>query len=1071
MMIQHTILRQDASVWPPCRRPLRVTAGCVVRIAVAVLLAVSSVLDAQEDRKGGIRGMVYDADFNMPVPHARVVLSDIGQTVESGDDGSFVIQNLAAGSYTLVISKDEYQRQLLSGVVVTAGQLAELEIRLVGEYTEMEELVVRDLEIAAGADQKELQIRQTSSSIINTVGADAISKAGQSTVAGALRLVSGATVSEGKYAVIRGLGDRYTSTTINGVRLPTADPDKRAVQLDQFPTAMIDSLQVNKAFTPDQQGDSGAGTINIVTRAIPKGGIASFKMSEGERPTVTGRKDFRWNDRTVGRWGEEPERKLDVRSPSIPTWNPRDFNGTVSPKETEIDRVTKSLSPVVGTTQKAPPHDSGWSATAGDAFDIGEGWKAGALYSASYSRKYEGYNGGLKQTYLQSQPPPDGVVLPTSASRESQGVEKILWAHLASVGLTMGDAADIGVTYMYNHAADNYSQESIQDFTVPGMITSYGPSNAVYKEVLDYIERTTATVQEHGRFTIPAFDGVSGPFGSTLKEPEIELMGAHSDSTMNEPDRTQTTANRLDDGESEPLWVGSTISRNWYSIDEESQQFYYNLKVPFKTSSERDGYFKFGQFIDQVHRTFQSDYVGYVYPPPNIVRVDGARTNYDKLINSTYPVDGMNYVNAPTYRGNQPIWNALYQKNLGLLGSPYADAMGTHVAPGTFGDQSPIDYQADQQLNASYYMSVLPVTHWLDIMSGFRFEQASTETKIDVVSVDESDPMLNMVNAYRVSVDPYGNRFISQQRVSESAANVSTNSTDVLPALGLVWKPDDRWFIRANWSKTVARPTFKEITPVVTPVAGTSDYFVGNPELEESHMYNYDLRGEWYPRAGNLVSVGTFKKTIDNVIDRVGVDLLDTQVYVPINYPEARLHGYELEVRQELEPLWPSMRGFSIGANYTRMWSHVQYDQPQIDAVEPYSGAEGRPMMGMPDEIFNLNAAYDNAHGRTISVFYTFIGPSLIAGESVSDSGYTPSLHQESTRTLTLGLTQRFKKHWTLGLMLKRPLDGATSQYYEEPPRPTAPGEPRDPNAKTERWLRSQVRTSSEYSMSVGYAF
>ena len=1040
------------------------------RIALAVFFSAVSLASAQEARKGGIRGAVYDADFNMPVPRARVALSDLGKTVESGDDGNFVIQDLPVGSYTLVVTKDGYQRQIKSGVVVTAGQLAELELRLAGEYTEMEEMVVRDLEISTGSEQKELQIRQTSSSIINTIGADAISKAGQSTVAGALRLVSGATVSEGKYAVIRGLGDRYTSTTINGVRLPTADPDKRAVQLDQFPTALIDSLQVNKAFTPDQQGDSGAGTINIVTRSIPKEGIATFKLSDGFRPTVTGRNDFRWNDRTVGTWGEEPERNLGVRSPFIPSWSSRDFNGTVSAKETEIDQLTKSLSPVVGTTEKAPPHDSGWSFTVGDAAGSSNTWRIGALYSASYSRKYEGYNDALKETYLQNQPPPDGTMLPTSAARESQGVERILWAHLASVGLTMGDA-DVGVTYMYNHAADNYSQEDIQDFGVPGLNTGYDTNNAAYKEILDYIERTTATVQEHARFKIPAFEGVPGPFGSTLKAPEIELMGAHSDSKMNEPDRTQTTAVRVNDGEPEPLWTGAGISRNWYSIDEESQQYFYNIKIPFRTPSERDGYFKFGQFLDQVHRDYQSDYVGYIFPPPSVVRVNGVRTNYDNLINSAYPVPGMNYVNSPTYRGNQPIWDVLYRNDLGLLGYPYADAMGTHITPGTFLNQSPIDYQADQVLHSSYYMGVYPVAHWFDVMGGFRFENVSTKTKINVVSQDESDPILNVVNIYQVSLDPYGNRYISQQRVSEAQAGVSTNTTDLLPALGLVWKPEDNWFIRANWSKTVARPTFKEITPVVSPISGTGDSFVGNPQLEESHMYNYDLRGEWYPTPGNLLSAGLFKKTISNVIDRVGVDLGDGQVYVPINYPEARLHGYELEVRQDLGVLWLSLSGLSVGGNYTKMSSRVQYDQPQIDAVSPYSGAKGRPMMGMPDEIFNLNATYDNGHGRTLNAFYTYTGPSLVSGESVSDSGYTPSLYQESTQTLTLGLIQKFFKRWTLALTMKRPLKGATAQYYEEPPRPPDTGQPPDPQAKTERWLRSEVRTSSEYSISLGYTF
>lgn len=1038
---------------------------------LALTAALMPWTPAQETPKGGIRGAVYDADFNVPVPRARVLLSDLQKTVESGDDGNFVVQNLEAGSYTVVITKDGYQRQIKSGVVVSAGQLTELEVRLAGEYVEMEEMVVRDLELQAGAEQKELQIRQSSSSIVNTIGADAISKAGQSTVAGALRLVSGATVSEGKYAVIRGLGDRYTSTTINGVRLPTADPEKRAVQLDQFPTALIDSLQVNKAFTPDQQGDAGAGTININTRSIPKEGFATAKMGAGFRPTVTGRPDFRWNDRRVGTWGEESGRSLGIRSPFIPAWSPRDFNGTVSDKEAQLDKLSKSLSPVVGTTEKAPPHDSSWSFALGDATSSNGGWRAGALYSASYSRKYEGYNDARKYTYLQAQPPPDGAMLPTSASRESQGVERILWAHLASVGVVMDDNVDAGVTYMYNHAADNYSQENVQDLVVDGMISPYGPQNAAYRDTIDYIERTSATVQPHVRFKMPAFEDKPALFGTTLKAPEIELMGAHSESSMNEPDRTQTTASRTDDGGDDPLWVGPTLTRTWYSIDEESQQYYYNIKIPFQTPSRRDGYFKFGQFVDQVHRDFQSDYVAYAFPPPSVVRVNGVRTNYDRLISSSYPVPGMGYAGGPTYRGDRPIWESLYRDNVGLLGPPYVDAMGTHVAPGSFLNQSPIDYQGEQTLNASYYMSVLPVARWLDVMGGFRFENVSTRTAIDVVSTDESDPLLNAVNTYKLAVDSYGNRYVSQQRVSEADASLTTNVNDILPALGVVWRPEEQLFVRANWSETVARPTFKEITPVVMPVAGTGDSFVGNPELQESHMYNYDLRGEWYPTPGNLISVGTFKKTIRDVIDRVGVEFYDSQIYVPINYPEARLHGYELELRQSLGALSPALSRFSVGGNYTRMWSRVEYDEPQIDALEPYSGATGRPMMGMPDELFNLNGTYDNGHGRSINVFYTYTGPSLVSGESVSDSGYTPSLYQEANTALTLGLTQKFLKRWTLSLSMKRPLQGALLQYYKQPPRPAEPGQPADPEAKTEKWLRSEARTSSEYSMSVGCSF
>ena len=92
---------------------------------------------------------------------------------------------------------------------------------------------------------------------MDSISADLMSRAGASDAASALRLVAGASVQDGKFAVIRGLPDRYISSLLNGVRLPTSDEDKRAVELDQFPSSVIESIRVTKTFTPDQQGVIG----------------------------------------------------------------------------------------------------------------------------------------------------------------------------------------------------------------------------------------------------------------------------------------------------------------------------------------------------------------------------------------------------------------------------------------------------------------------------------------------------------------------------------------------------------------------------------------------------------------------------------------------------------------------------------------------------------------------------------------------------------------------------------------------------------------------------------------------
>ena len=116
-----------------------------------------------------------------------------------------------------------------------------------------------------------LHLRFESPALMDSISSDLMSRAGASDAASALRLVAGATVQDGKSAVIRGLPDRYVSSQLNGVRLPTADEDKRAVELDQFPSAVIESIQVSKTFTPDQQGDASGGAVNVRAQGHPDG--------------------------------------------------------------------------------------------------------------------------------------------------------------------------------------------------------------------------------------------------------------------------------------------------------------------------------------------------------------------------------------------------------------------------------------------------------------------------------------------------------------------------------------------------------------------------------------------------------------------------------------------------------------------------------------------------------------------------------------------------------------------------------------------------------------------------------
>ena len=137
-----------------------------------------------------------------------------------------------------------------------------------------------------------------------------LSQAGAGDAASALKLVSGATVQEGKYAVIRGLPDRYVNSQMNAVRLPTADADKRAVQLDQFPLDMIQSIQVSKTFTPDQQGDASGGAVNVVLKGIPDQKILKVKVGSTYNTQASANGDFlTYKGGGVNFWGRDDGRR------------------------------------------------------------------------------------------------------------------------------------------------------------------------------------------------------------------------------------------------------------------------------------------------------------------------------------------------------------------------------------------------------------------------------------------------------------------------------------------------------------------------------------------------------------------------------------------------------------------------------------------------------------------------------------------------------------------------------------------------------------------------------------------
>ena len=405
----------------------------------------AGIVHAQE--LGSIRGVVYDRDFEAPLAEAQVTIAETGQEATTTSEGNYVLPEVSPGAYTLVFSKEGFARQVKSDVVVSPGQLSEADAWLTGDFTEMDEFIVQDLQLEAGSEAALLELRIESPSLMDSISADLMSQAGAGDVASALKLVSGATVSQGKFAVIRGLPDRYVSSQMNGVRLPSADAETRAVALDQFPSDVIESVQVSKTFTPDQQGDASGGAVNIVLKGVPDENVLKFGAKVGFNSQVAGRDDF-----------------LTYRGGGVNALGLDSLRGTIPVESIDPGTGTRTLSDdrAAGVSRGEAPWEYGFDLTAGIRHESDTGVAVGGLANLYYERGASFHDNGIEDDLVIR----DGALVPdhdgeevddvglTSLLDVTQGSEEVQWGGLISLGLEM-DNHEFTMVFMRTHLAED----------------------------------------------------------------------------------------------------------------------------------------------------------------------------------------------------------------------------------------------------------------------------------------------------------------------------------------------------------------------------------------------------------------------------------------------------------------------------------------------------------------------------------------------------------------------------------------------------------------------------------------
>jgi TonB-dependent receptor len=482
---------------------------------------------------------------------------------------------------------------------------------------------------------------------------------------------------------------------------------------------------------------------------------------------------------------------------------------------------------------------------------------------------------------------------------------------------------------------------------------------------LHYTERQIMAHQFLGRHSFPEF-----------ADNRLEWQVSYVRTSQDEPDYRFFNATQTADGAY--TLAGANLpqpnlpTRFFRELEENNLLFKFDDTQPFELWKGLEGALKFGFYRNGAERTSLERAFSYLGDP---VGWDTYRGD----INDFLTEDNLNY--TATRRTGAGV--SQFATNYSFL----------RYVSNRFGNN---DSEGSLEVYAGYFMVDAPLLDWLRVVTGARAEST----------------------LYKV-------KGASREGTGEESALI--DQVDVLPAASLVFTPITNMNVRLSFAQTIARPSFREISPGSSYDPVTDDLFVGNPDLQISHIDNYDLRWEWFRRPGETISLSFFYKEIDQPIERY-IQTLFADQSTFLNRESAKLYGVEFEIRSRLDIISRILEPFTLGANIAYIESEVPLTADEItnkQRLDP-GNPDNRPLYDQSPFVINLDLSYDNPGlGTSVTLVSNLTGERIFLANPAG-----PDIYEHPPVTLDLVFSQRLGKHWKLKFSAKNLLDAEYLRTY-----------------------------------------
>ena len=887
---------------------------------------------------GLIRGSLIDNDFQDPVPFANIIVKETGTGTTTDFDGNYELE-LIEGNYTILFSFIGYETVEIKDVNVNSIEPTIVNVTMNTLAQGLDEVVV-SVSASTNTEKSVLEFQKQSISLVDGLSSQRIKSSGASNIASAVKSVPGVSVQGGKYVYVRGLGDRYTKSILNGVDIPGLDPDRNTIQMDIFPTNILDNVIVVKSASAEMPADFTGGIVDVITKEFPNSKQFSISFSSAFNPKM------HYNDNYLTSKSSNTDfLGFDDGLRSIPVDPYQGYSVSESINSPKITNVTREFNPNMAAINKTSLGDYSFNISGGNQILLKNENRLGYFGSLSYKNNTNFYENSENNTYYRDADKSVFKLFENRIQKGRLGENSVILS--AMTGLSYKTNLS---KYKFNflHIQNGESSAGIFDQTV-----NLNDSKNLLKHNIEYTQRSITNLLFSGTHT---FDNESewklnwkiSPTKSSIKDKDI-----------------RTTSFEITDEQKFVVPLNGKPSRIWRNLDEVNIVSKIDIEKKLNLFS-RAAKLKFGALNSYKEREY--DIFSYrINVPTNLGILDNG--NPDNLLKP------------------ENTWTP-------------TNTIGNHIALYTNGGvERGKNYDANQ-INISGYSSIeFKFTDKLKSIIGLRAE-----------------------------------KFVQKYTGENSGGTVKYDDEkvidkfDLFPSTNFIYSIKENTNLRLSYSKTTARPSFKEVSiaEIYDPLSNMT--FNGNIDLKPSYIDNIDIRYEIFGEDNQLFAVSGFYKSFKDPIELTYYEA-STENFQPRNLGNAKVFGLEFEMRRQIS------KSFGVNVNASVIESQQEYGESErnlrtLGLRDGESLGDYRNLQGQSPFLINSSIDYnDGKNGLKAGIFFNMQGETL----EVVGTGFAPDVYTKPFESLNLNLSKTFgeKQNKTVTIKIENLLDSKKESFYK----------------------------------------